>query len=231
MRNRTPICSIGEMRLAFKDRTYFLKPSFRAMAEAGTPKELVEIYATVNGFEVQDVLNRASESFSGIPIYILKTVSKPTYGKHVLSAACIIMQACCDDDITHLIGGWKPTPRGVKYIPGAMPVKDILLIARTLIEHGLIGKSPLKVPQRSAPAKATTAEFDVGSYISSARAHFGMSRAEAEDLTMTELQQMIKVKYPEPKGYTREEYDSLYEERNRLRAIRLAKEKGAKVNG
>ena len=134
-----------------------------------------------------------------------------------------------------LIGSWKPTPRGVKYVTGRMPVNDIIIIARNLMEHGIIGKSPLKVPQRSENQKRTTSELRMSDYIISARTHFGITREEAEDLTMTEYQQMIKSKYPEPEGMTREQYDASYERaklnKQKLKekaARKAAKSKGAK---
>lgn len=207
MKNRTPLTEIGELRISLTDKSYFFKPSFRAMNEIGTPKEIVEMYATLNGADYLAVMQHVGNLPFGAQMQVMKAVSKPVYGRHVLSAAFIIMRCCCEDDISVLIGSWKPTPRGVKYIPGVMPVNDIIIIARNLLDHGIIGKSPLKVPQRSESQKKTTNEFNASQYIISARTHFGMTREEAEDLSMTEFQQMIKNKYPEPPGMTREEYD------------------------
>ncbi|MBD2806355.1 hypothetical protein ID855_16955 [Xenorhabdus sp. ZM] len=36
-----------------------------------------------------------------------------------------------------------------------------------------------------------------------------MTREEAERLTMTEFQMMLKAKFPDEKGFTREEYDAV----------------------
>ncbi len=207
MKNRTPLTEIGELRISLTDKSYFFKPSFRAMNEIGTPKEIVEMYATLNGADYLAVMQHVGNLPFGAQMQVMKAVSKPVYGRHVLSAAFIIMQACCEEDVSMLIGSYKPTVRGVKYVPGLMPVNDIIIIARNLLDHGIIGKSPLKVPQRSESQKQTTNEFNASQYIISARTHFGISREEAEDLSMTEFQQMIKNKYPEPPGMTREEYD------------------------
>jgi hypothetical protein len=38
-----------------------------------------------------------------------------------------------------------------------------------------------------------------------------MNRAEASQLTMTEFQMLLAAKYPDQKGFTREEYDSIAE--------------------
>lgn len=235
MRQRTPLTEIGEMRISLADKSFFFKPSFAAMNELGSPKEIVELYATLNGYEYAAILGAIQSMPYGAQIQVAKILSRPAYGKKVLSAACLIMQSCCDDDISVLIGSWKPTPRGVKYVTGRMPVNDIIIIARNLMDHGIIGKSPLKVPQRSENQKRTTSELRMSDYIISARTHFGITREEAEDLTMTEYQQMIKSKYPEPEGMTREQYDASYERvklnKQKLKekaARKAAKSKGAK---
>jgi len=231
---RTPITEIGEMIIGCNDKQFFLKPSFRAMMAIGSPKDIVHTYAVLNGLDVRNAVSQSMSAFGCVPMFIAKTLTTKHYQRSILSAAQVVMQACCDEDLSLMIGGWKPGKRGMVYVMGAMPVGDIVKLATHLMEHGIIGKSPLKQPQRSADSGKTTQEFHAVEYISSARAHFGMSREDAEDLTMTEMQMMIKSKYPEPKGYTRQEYDSLYEQRNKLRAERLKKEaekKGAQLNG
>lgn len=232
MKNRTPLTEIGELRISLADKSFFFKPSFRAMNEIGTPKEIVEMYATINGADYLQTMQHIEGLPPGAQIQVMKTVSKPVYGRHVLSAAYIVMQACCEEDVSMLIGGWKPTARGVRYIPGVMPVNDIIIIARNLLDHGVIGKSPLKVPQRSESQAKTTSEFNVSQYIISARMHFGISREEAEDLSMTEFQQMIKNKYPEPKGLTREQYDTVVDaskdDRAKIAARKQRRKEGVK---
>lgn len=233
MSNRTPLTEIGEMRISLSDRSFFFKPSFRAMNEIGTPKEIVEVYAKLNGIDYVAPLQHVEYLPFGAQMQVMKTISKPVYGRHVLSAAYIVMQSCCEDDISVLIGGWKPTPRGVRYVPGIMPVSDIIIIARNLMQHGIIGKSPLKVPERlEEQGKKTTNEFHASQYIISARTHFDMTRDEAENLSMTEFQMMIKNKYPEPKGLTKEEraaeYDQAKADRERMKTLAERKAKKAR---
>ena len=233
MSNRTSLTEIGEMRISLSDRSFFFKPSFRAMNEIGTPKEIVEVYAKLNGIDYVAPLQHVEYLPFGAQMQVMKTISKPVYGRHVLSAAYIVMQSCCEDDVSVLIGGWKPTPRGVRYVPGIMPVSDIIIIARNLMQHGIIGKSPLKVPERlEEQGKKTTNEFHASQYIISARTHFDMTRDEAENLSMTEFQMMIKNKYPEPKGLTKEEraaeYDQAKADRERMKALAERKAKKAR---
>lgn len=233
MSNRTPLTEIGEMRISLSDRSFFFKPSFRAMNEIGTPKEIVEVYARLNGIDYVAPLQHVEYLPFGAQVQVMKTISKPVYGRHVLSAAYIVMQSCCEDDVSVLIGGWKPTPRGVRYVTGIMPVSDIIIIARNLMQHGIIGKSPLKVPERlEEQGKKTTNEFHASQYIISARTHFDMTRDEAENLSMTEFQMMVKNKYPEPKGLTKEEraaeYDQAKADRERMKALAERKAKKAR---
>ncbi len=232
---RNALTEIGEMIIGCNDQQWFLKPSLRAMINIGSPQDIVHTYAVLNGLDVRNAIEQCMNVFGGVvPVYVAKAISTKHYQRSILSAAQVVMQSCCDEDLTLMVGGWKNGKRGMVYVPGRMPVGDIVRLASHLMEHGIIGKSPLKQPQRHAEAGKTTQEFHAVEYISSARAHFGMTREQAEDLSMTELQMMIKAKYPEPKGYTREEYDSLYEQRNKLRAERLRKEaekKGAQLNG
>lgn len=231
--NRTPLTDIGEMRISLADTSFFFKPSFGAMSSIGTPKEIVEVYARLNGIDYVAPLQHVEYLPFGAQMQVMKTISKPVYGRHVLSAAYIVMQSCCEDDVSVLIGEWKPTPRGVRYVPGIMPVSDIIIIARNLMQHGIIGKSPLKVPERlEEQGKKTTNEFHASQYIISARTHFDMTRDEAENLSMTEFQMMIKNKYPEPKGLTKEEraaeYDQAKADRERMKALAERKAKKAR---
>ena len=100
MRQRTPLTEIGEMRISLDDKSFFFKPSFAAMNELGSPKEIVELYATLNGYEYAAILGAIQSMPYGAQIQVAKILSRPAYGKKVLSAACLIMQSCCDDDIS-----------------------------------------------------------------------------------------------------------------------------------
>ena len=231
---RNPITSIGEMVISTTDKDFFFKPSFNAMANIGTPQEIVEIYATINGLSAQKAITAAISSYGRVTPFLLKSIAKPAYGREVLSAAIIIMRSCCEDDISGLVGSWKPSKKGMMYVRGGMPVSDIVTIGRRLMEHGVIGMSKMRKLQRDEGKKGEfTKEFNTMEYISMARAHFGMSREQAEDLTMTELQELIKVKFPQKAGFTREEYDDIYAARNekRAKALALEKQKEAVTNG
>lgn len=126
-------------------------------------------------------------------------------------AAMTVMQACCENDLSDLIGEFRPARakgRPFKRRMGLMGDFELLLIAQSLITHGIIGKAKVRQLQRHESDKATT-EFNAFEYVSAARTHLGMSREEAEQLTMTEFQMMLAAKFPEQKGFTKEEYDAV----------------------
>lgn len=207
----TPITEIGEMLISDQKSDYFFRPSFLSMNRIGSPADIVEAYATLNGYEVAQVVAIAKDSYGEIPEWLVKALRKPAYGRKVLSTAMHVMQSCCDEDVTTLIGEWRAGKKGVIYRRGGMSTGEIILIAHTLIEHGVMGKKPLRVLQRNETKDRFTTEFRSIDYISSAQTHLGMSRSDAENLTMTHFQILMKTKYPEPKGFTRDEYDAVIE--------------------
>jgi hypothetical protein len=131
----------------------------------------------------------------------------------------LVLQACCDDDLTPMIGEWKGGRHCVVYRPGQMPKNDIIVLAQHLMQHGVVGKAKVRQLQRHETGERTT-EFKAFDYISAARSHFGMNRAEASQLTMTEFQMLLAAKYPDQKGFTREEYDSIADEYLKKQAAR-----------
>jgi hypothetical protein len=62
----------------------------------------------------------------------------------------------------------------------------MVIVAQNLMMHGIIGKAKVRKLQRYE-TNETTAEFRAADYIMAARNHFGISREEAENLTMTEF--------------------------------------------
>lgn len=103
-----------------------------------------------------------------------------------------------------------------------MPLRDMVLIAQSLIRHGIIGKAKVRKLQRHE-GSSTSSEFNAFEYISAARTHLGMRREEAEQLTMTELQMMLAAKFREQKGFTREEYEATADDFLAKQARRRAK--------
>lgn len=199
----------GEFIISTPDKDYFFKPSFDAMTRIGTPEQIVNALTLISGAEAQALIARAKHAYGEVPDWLFRALKKPAYGRNVLSTSMMVMQACCNDDCDELIGEWKPSRNGSKYRLGKMPVTSIIVLANELMMHGIVGKVKVRKLQRNEGKNEFTDSFNAIEYINAARAHFGMNREEAEQLTMTEFVMMLKAKYPDEKGFTREEYDEI----------------------
>lgn len=208
-----PITVIGECLISTAGRDYFFKPSLKAMAVLGSPVEIVQIYAELHGSEVRTLLDKVGTKSTALQEYVFDVIRSPVFGRRILQHAMNVLCACCEDDISDLIGEWKSGVRGLVYTRGALPYSDIITIARFLMMHGVIGCCSLDVPVNKSVGSYSN-EFQAVEYISIARTAFGLSRQDAENLTMTEFQQLIKSQQPQKKSrhFTDDEYDRIMAE-------------------
>lgn len=221
----TPMTEIGEMVISDSDRDYFFRPSFANMTRIGSPAAIVERFAELHTSDAPRLLESAIEAYGSVPGWLLAHINTPSFSSDAIFAGMIVLQACCDDDISALVGELRPSKRGKRafvFRRGSMPTSDIIVLAQALITHGIIGKAKVRKLQRHE-SNSYVNEFNAFEYISAARNHFNMPRAEAEQLTMTEFQQLLAAKYPEQKGYTREEYDNAADDYFARRARKLTK--------
>lgn len=221
----TPIKEIGECLISSKERDYFFRPSFTNMARIGEPAEIVQVFHDLHHDEVAPLLRRAIDVYGLIPGWLTEHIKTTACGRKAILAAMTVLQACSADDLTQLVGELRPAKtagRAFKFRRGAMNEYNMLVVAQSLMAHGIIGKAKVRKLQRHENNEATS-EFNAFEYISAARNHFGMSRAEAEQLTMTEFQLLIAAKYPDQKGFTREEYDAVADDYMARKARRLKK--------
>ena len=213
-----PMKEIGECLISTPEADYLFRPSFINMMRIGEPQEIVQVFADLHSDEITPLTERALAAYGRIPLWLIDHIRTSTYGKRALVAAITVLEACSNDDLTPLVGEFRP----VKRRKGLMDDFDMVLIAQSLITHGIIGKAKVRQLQRNESG-ATTNEFNAFEYISAARTHFGISRDEAQQLTMTEFQLMLAAKYPAQKGYTREEYDQAADDYFARREKRRAK--------
>lgn len=222
----TPLKEIGECLITAGDDEYFFRPSFINMTRIGEPREIVQAFYDLHHDEVSGVLQSALEAYGLIPVWLIQHIKTTSYGRKAMMAAMTVLSACCDRDVTPLIGEIRPAKasgKAFKMRRGAMDEFDMLVVAQSLITHGIIGKAKVRRLQRHESGEATS-EFNAFEYISAARNHFGMSRAEAEQLTMTEFQVLIAAKYPDQKGFTKDEYDAVADDYLAKKARRLSKQ-------
>lgn len=221
----TPYKEIGECLITVGEDEYFFRPSFAAMSRIGEPREIVQAFYDLHNDEVTPLVQRALDAYGTLPPWLVQYVSKKEIAKPAIMAAMSVLSACCELDVGALTGEIIPGKSGkwtFVWRKGGMTAQEMVLIAQSLITHGIIGKAKVRKLQRHEGGQATT-EFNAFEYISAARNHFGISRAEAEQLSMTEFQMMLAAKYPDQKGFTKEEYDSVADDFMAKKAKRLAK--------
>lgn len=221
----TPLKEIGECLITCGDKEYFFRPSFINMTRIGEPKEIVQTFYDLHHDEVSGLLQSAMESYGFVPGWLIQHIKSTSYGRKAFLAAMTVLAACCDDDLTQLIGEIRPAKasgKAFKIRRGSMDDFDMLVIAQSLITHGIIGKAKVRKLQRHEGGEATT-DFKAFDYISAARNHFGMRRGEAEQLSMTEFTLLIAAKYPDQKGFTKDEYDAVADDYLAKQAARRAK--------
>lgn len=221
----TPLKEIGECLITAGDDEYFFRPSFINMTRIGEPREIVQAFYDLHHDEVSGVLQSALDAYGVIPAWLIQHIKSTGYGRKAMMAAMTVLAACCDRDVTQLIGEIRPAKASGKTFKirrGSMDEFDMLVIAQSLITHGIIGKAKVRQLQRHETGERTT-EYKAFDYISAARSHFGMNRDEASQLTMTEFQLLIAAKYPDQKGFTKDEYDAVADEYLAKKARRLAK--------
>lgn len=223
----TPKIEYGEFAVQTPNHEYIFSPSFNAMTNIGSPSEIVDIFIVLSGSIVSDAISLlAAYSLNGgsNSNWMLKYLKKSTSRK-LLSSAMIVMQACCNKDCDELIGQWSTGKNGTTYRMGKMPLSDIITLARELMTHGVIGKVKIRKLQRNEGSKESTSSFSAIEYINASRVHFGISRDDAERLTMSEFLMMLKAKYPEEKGFTKEEYDTAVDDYFERKKRRIAQAK------
>jgi len=222
-----PLKELGECLITCGDDDYFFRPSFINMTRIGEPREIVQAFYDLHHDEVSGLLQSALEVYGNIPSWLIQHIKSTSYGRKAMLAAMTVLSACCDRDVSPLTGEIRPAKasgKSFKLRRGSMDEFGMLVIAQSLIAHGIIGRAKVRKLQRHEGGEATN-EFNAFEYISAARNHFGMSRAEAEQLSMTEFQLLIAAKYPDQKGFTKDEYDAVADEYLAKKARRLAKAK------
>lgn len=137
----------------------------------------------------------------GSPQEIVKLFGE-LHGPKAPEAAHYVLASLCEQDDPLPLIGWLDD-QGAH--AGAMPETEQILIARHLMQHGIVGKA--------RPGKGDgkfSDRFDAAEYIAAARVHLGLSSQDAEALSMTEFQTMLEMKFPgKARGRdvpTREEY-------------------------
>ncbi len=188
---------IGQCSVTSNGVDYVFTPSFLSISQLGESAEIIRKFEYINDpvsfAEIKDSYNQYT-----------KSIRWGYLTKLSMDAAMEMLIACAEVKLPEsLIGGWDGDGRYVlsdrRY---GMSPRDIIIMARCLINHGLIGNAD----GRGGTDKGT-GEFKVQSFISFSAANFGMSRQDAQNLTMVEFQEMFEMKFPEVKDKANDDAD------------------------
>lgn len=114
------------------------------------------------------------------------------HGPRAAQDAAYVLACLCDqEDATPLVG-WTDEQG---FHAGLMPPDEQIIIARHLMQHGIVGKAK---PGTSGGEYSDS--FKAAEYIAAACVHLGLSRENAESLSMTEFQTMFDMKFPDSKA-------------------------------
>lgn len=192
---------IGQCSVISEGVEYVFTPSFVNLAQLGSGADIVKKYSAIAGVvssnDPQSLMLRA-ELFS-FHNPMIKKIKVTRYAMVALECAIECLEAMCDKRLPDKMIG------RLDYINGAnwyclsdskygMPIKDIFIIAWSLLTKGLIGK-----PDSRGSESDGSGEFKVSSFINFAVAHFGLSKEDAKNLTMVEFQELYDMKFPEIK--------------------------------
>lgn len=114
------------------------------------------------------------------------------HGANAPQEAAYVLAGFCDqEDATPLVGwldemGWHD---------GLMLPAERIVIARHLMQHAICGRARPDAREPRDGGKFSTG-FDASEFVALARVHLGMSAADAEALSMSELQRMLDIKFP-----------------------------------
>lgn len=204
---RKPITSIGEIGAYVGDMAYLFRPSLSAMDSLGSPVEIVEKYALL---------------FSSPKINpFWPTQAYRSWEREVMATAYDVLIACCDDDVTPLLGHMGS--KWGSFVPGAMPAIDMIYLARSLMHDGIIGLKPEGLLAK--PKEEYTPQFKAREFVAQAVAHLGLSSDQAWHLTMTEFAGAMQSKFGKPETLpSLDEHDDAMarlKEINRLRQYQV----------
>lgn len=184
------LTAIGEVGIEVGGRSYLLRPSLFSMSRIGSPTEIVEAFVKVQAPGLE-------------PMHpVFDEWNAKRFKREQFEAAWLVLLCCMgEEDAGPLIGGWVPSTggTGTRYSAGAMPIQDIIPIARSLLTHGVIGQVP--PAPAGAPQGDFLKEFEAADFVASAVAHLGVSEKDAWQMTMTSLIRAMRSKYPpDPKS-------------------------------
>lgn len=201
---------IGECSIDTDVGYFEFYPTLKNIRSICEPEELPELFANVNGVLEQKRAMALSFGFKELA---------NCYMRKIYQLCAVVMQSCCRDDITPIIGRIKWEKSAKHFQLGKMPLDHMVAFSKILLKHGVVGL-PAESEEDSKPASS----IDVYRYVDAAISHLGMSKEQAEGLTKTEFDRLIESKFPDSKrngtGPTDQEHKDAMDFLDRVNAAR-----------
>lgn len=160
----------------------------------------------------------ASMARIGTPRDIVVTYSE-LYAQNPLQAAALVLHSCCNADCSDLTGWLEDRNGKLKWRQGRMPLAEMVILARHLMFHGVVG-------QRGESSGEYSPTFDPSEWVDSAMHHFKVTEEEAWQFTMSRFVRRLKLAYPDyekqqEKVMTEAKYDAFIDRYRKMRAKQL----------
>lgn len=179
---------VGQCAVTVDGIKYIFTPSFAAMAKIENDIDLVQAFAIVHGSKYPAKLPHDKD--------LRNRILARCYGE-IVQTSMLVLKACADSDISHLIGTCEITLGGkLRLRHGIIPIEDVITLAKHLLFHGLIGDGPENRAAEQPQDSDYTPVFDVLEFVYSAVAHLGLSESEAWNMTMTGYRAAVRAKMP-----------------------------------
>ena len=204
----------GDVQVNAMGESFDFRPSFRNALKIGTPKQIISTFSTLH------CLNIDHDTLIKLPsVYASAYVS--TFIKGVLPAAYHVLNCCLDTKTdSNIVGYFSPSKSGTSYRQGAIPIDDMIVLAKHLMKHMIVGK-----PDDSEKKNGDYLdEFDVSNIVDIAMLKLRLSEDEALNLSMTRFQSMVRIEYPEQRTDvpTDKEYDDCMDFAEKVNAARAS---------
>ena len=114
------------------------------------------------------------------------------HGSNAAQDAAYVLACLCEQDDPTPLTGWHDEHGNHA---GMIPPDEQIIMARHLMQHGIVGKA-----KPGTKSGNYSDSFHAAEYIAAACVHLGLSRSDAESLSMTEFQIMFEMKFPDSKA-------------------------------
>lgn len=201
----------GDFKATFEGGSFIFRPSLKNINKVGTSTEIVDLLLSLY---YSDAIAWA-QSFDSVDSKISRQVSIQSRNK-AISSAILVLSSCCDEDISAMTGkivfGSK-----VRYQIGLESPDVLIVLARHLMKHGVIGVSNKEsTNKKSKPVK----EFNPHHFVSLMMNHLDFNRDDAWNMSMSEFLHHWEVKFPDSKDKANAEIEQDREDIRRCEELR-----------